>query len=69
MEQLLKMKTKVCGGHRAHTSKIINQCKQLLENFELGLKTKLKTLKATLLEKEQTLKSLDESIIELVDEE
>ena len=41
----------------------------MLENFEPGLETKLKTLKATLLEKEQTLKSLDESIIELVDEE
>ena len=41
----------------------------MLENFEPGLKTKLKTLKATLLEKEQILKSLDESIIELGDEE
>ena len=69
MAELLKTKTKVRGGHRAHTSKVIDQCKQLLENFEPGLKTKLKTLKATLLEKEQTLKSLDESIIELVDEE
>ena len=69
MAELLKTKTKVRGGHREHTSKVIDQCKQLLENFEPGLQTKLKTLKATLLEKEQTLKSLDESIIELVDEE
>ena len=51
MAELLKTKTKVRGGHRAHTSKVIHQCKQLLGNFEPGLKTKLKSLKATLLEK------------------
>ena len=69
MAELLKTKTKIRSDHRAHTSKVIDQCKQLLKNFEPGLKTKLKTLKATLLEKEQTLKNLDDSIIKLVDEE
>ena len=34
MAELLKTKTEVRGGHRAHTSKVIDQCKQLLENFE-----------------------------------
>ena len=42
MAELLKTKTKVRGGHRVHTSKVIDQCKQLLENFEPGLKNEIK---------------------------
>ena len=48
MTELLKTKTKVRGGHRAHTSKLIAECKVALDNYEPSLQTKIKTWKATL---------------------
>ena len=69
MTELLKTKTKVRGGHRAHTSKLIAECKVALDNYEPSLQTKIKTWKATLQEKETTLKELDEAIFELVYED
>ena len=42
MAELWKTKSKVPGGHRAHTSKVIDQCKQLLENFGPGLQNEIK---------------------------
>ena len=69
MTELLKTKTKVRGGHRAHTSKLIAECKVALDNYEPSLQTKIKTRKATLQEKETTLKELDEAIFELVSED
>ena len=60
MTELLKTKTKVRGGHRAHTSKLIAECKVALDNYEPSLQTKIKTWKATLQEKETTLKELDD---------
>ena len=69
MTELLKTKTKVRGGHRAHTSKLIAECKVAFDNYEPSLQTKIKTWKATLQEKETTLKDLDEAIFELVSED
>ena len=69
MTELIKTKTKVRGGHRAHTSKLIAECKVALDNYEPSLQTKIKTWKATLQEKETTLKELDEAIFELVSED
>ena len=40
-----------------------------LDNYEPSLQTKIKTWKATLQEKETTLKELDEAIFELVSED
>ena len=72
MDELLKTKTKVRGGHRAHTSKLIAECKVALDNYEPSLQTKIKTWKTTLQEnpqeKETTLKELDEAIFEPVSE-
>ena len=42
MTELLKTKTKVRGGHRAHTSKLIAECKVALDNYEPSLQTKIK---------------------------
>ena len=69
MTELLKTKTKVRGGHRAHTSKLIAECKVALDNYEPSLQTKIKTWKATLQEKETTLKEFNEAIFELVSED
>ena len=69
MTELLKTKTKVCVGHRAHTWKLIAECKVALHNYEPSLQTKIKTWKATSQEKETTLKELDEAIFELVSED
>ena len=69
MTELLKTKTKVCGDHRAQRSKLIAECKVALDNYEPSLQTKIKTWKATLQEKETTLKELDEAIFELVSED
>ena len=65
MTELLKTKTKLHGGHRAYMSKLIAKCKVGHDNYEPSLQTKTKTWKATLLEKETTLKELDEAIFEL----
>ena len=59
----------VRDGHRAHTSKLIAECKVALDNYEPSQQTKMKTWKATLQEKETTLKELDEAIFELVSED
>ena len=69
MTELLKTRTKVRGGHRAHTSKLIAECKVALDNYEPSLQTKIKTWKATLQEKETALKELDEAISEPVCED
>ena len=58
MTELLKTKTKVCGGHRAHTSKLIAECKVALDNYEPSLQTKIKTWKATFTRKGDSLEGV-----------
>ena len=69
MTELLQKKKKVRGGHKGHTSRVIIKVKSILEGFETHteeLLDELQNHRQTLTEKLETLKVLDEAIVELV---
>ena len=69
MAEVLKKQRKIRGGHRAHVKKLLVQVEDSITNFEPSLQDKLSQQKIILREKLDTLKSLDEKILELVDDE
>ena len=69
MAEVLKKQGKIRGGHGAHVKKLLAQVEDTITNFEPSLQDKLSQNKITLREKLDTLKSLDERILELVDNE
>ena len=69
MAEVLKKQRKIRGGHRAHVQKLLPQVEDSITNFEPSLQDKLSQQKIILREKLDTLKSLDEKILELVDDE
>ena len=64
MAEVLKKQRKIRGGHRAHVKKLLAQVEDSITNFEPSLQDKI-----ILREKLGTLKSLDEKILDLVDDE
>ena len=69
MAEVLKKQRKFHGGHRAHVKKLFAQVEDSITNFEPSLQDKLLQQKIILREKLNTLKSLDEKILELIDDE
>ena len=73
MKESLQKKKKVRGGHKGHTSRVIIKVKGILEGFDKihteELLDQLQNHRETLTEKLETLKVLDEAIIELVKDE
>ena len=69
MAEVLKKQRKIRGGRRAHVKKLLVQVEDSITNFEPSLQDKLSQQKIILREKLDTLKSLDEKILELVDDE
>ena len=69
MAEVLKKQRKIRGGHRAHVKKLFAQVEDSITNFKPSLQDKLSQQKIILREKLDTLKSLDEKILELVDDE
>ena len=63
-EELAKKRTKIRGGHRAHVKRVLDDVGTTLENYDQTRKQKLLQLKITLNEKLETLKNLDEQILE-----
>ena len=68
MTELAKKK-KVRGGHRAHSTKLLGSARELLEDYEETWKDRLTQIKIALMEKLDTLKGLDEAILDLVSAE
>ena len=73
MTESLQKKKKVRGGHKGPTSRVIIKVKGILERFDEThteeLLDQLQNHRQTLTEKLETLKVLDEAIIELVKDE
>ena len=73
MTESLQKKKKVRGGHKGHTSRVIIKVKGTLEGFDEThteeLLDQLQNHRQTLTEKLETLKVLDEAIVELVKDE
>ena len=69
MSTNLAKKKKIRGGHRGYVTKTLGMTNDLLENFDPSLETKVKQQKITLEESLITLKTLDEQILDLVDED
>ena len=63
-EELAKKRTTIRGGHRAHVKRVLDDVGTTLENYDQTRKQKLLQLKITLNEKLETLKNLDEQILE-----
>ena len=66
MTELLQKKKKVRGGHKGQTSRVIIKVKSILETHTEELLDQLQNHRQTLTEKLETLKVLDEAIVELV---
>ena len=58
-------KKKVRQGHRAYIAKIIGNVSGIVGEYDPSQEVRLKQLKVTLQEKLDTLKTLDEEILEL----
>ena len=73
MTESLQKKKKVRGGHKGHTSRVIIKVKGILEGFDETYTEELldqsQNHRQTLTEKLETLKVLDEAIVELVKDE
>ena len=68
MAEVLKKQRRIRGGHRAHVKTLLAQVEDSIANFEPSLQDKLSQQKIILREKLDTLKSLDNKILELVEE-
>ena len=66
-QKRLTKKRKICGGHRAYVTGILNTVKETLESHEAADEVKIKQHKLTLKERLQTLQKLDDQILELTD--
>ena len=69
MAEGLKKQRKIRGGHRAHVKKLLTQVEDSISNFEPSLQDQLSQQKILLREKLDTLKNLDNKILELIDDE
>ena len=65
MTELVKKK-KVRGGHRAHATNLFGTARDLLEDYDETGKDTLMQTKIALTEKLETLKRLDDTILDLV---
>ena len=63
-EELAKKRTKIQGGHRAYVKRVLDDVGTTLEDYNQSRKQKLLQLMITLNEKLETLKNLDEQILE-----
>ena len=63
-DERAKKRTKIRGGHQAHVKRVLDDVGTTLENYDQTRKQKLLQLKITLNEKLETLKNLDEQILE-----
>ncbi len=68
MAEVLKKQKKIRGGHRGHVKKLLTQVEELISNFEPSLQDQLSQRKILLREKLDTLKNLDNKILELIDD-
>lgn len=62
-------KKKIRQGHRAYVSKILGNVRDLTEEYDPSNENKLKQLKISLQERLVTLKSLDEEILDAVEDD
>ena len=60
----VKKRTKLRSGHRAHVKRALDDVGSTLENYDQTRKQKFLQQKITLNEKLETLKNLDEQILE-----
>ncbi len=63
----VKKKIKIRQGHRAYLTKILGNANAIVENYDVSLEKKLKQIRITLNERLDTLKTLDEEILELIE--
>ena len=63
----IKKKIKIRQGHRAYLTKILGNANAIVENYDVSLEKKLKQIRITLNERLDTLKTLDEEILELIE--
>ena len=68
MTELVKKK-KVRGGHRAHATKLLGTAREVLEEYDGTEKDSLMQTKIALMEKLETLRRLDDTILDLVSAE
>ncbi len=69
MAEVLKNKRKVRGGHRGHVTKLLDTAQRILEDYDETRKDSLMQTKITLTEKMETLRRLDDTILDLVSAE
>ena len=64
----MKRKKKVRGGHKSYVTSTINSVNELLESYEPAMANQLKRYRVALNERLEILTTLDNEIVELVDE-
>ena len=63
----IKKKIKIRQGHRAYLTKILGNADDNVQNYDGNQEKKLKQIRITLKERLDTLKTLDEEILELIE--
>ncbi|CAB4040850.1 PREDICTED: uncharacterized protein LOC107340613, partial [Paramuricea clavata] len=61
-------KKKIRQGHRAYASKILGNVKSVIQNYDSSNESRLRQLKISLEERLKKLKSLDEEILEVIED-
>ncbi|KAL9977244.1 hypothetical protein ACROYT_G014626 [Oculina patagonica] len=69
MAEVLKKKRKVRGGHCGHVTKLLDTAQRILEDYDRTRKDSLMQTKIALTEKMETLRHLDDTILDLVSAE
>ena len=68
MAEAVKRKKKVRGGHKSYVTSTINSVNELLESYEPAMANQVKRYRVALNERLEILTTLDNEIVELVDE-
>ena len=68
MAEAVKRKKKVRGGHKSYVTSTINSVNELLESYEPAMANQLKRYIVALNERLEIFITLDNEIVELVDE-
>ncbi|CAB4024264.1 PREDICTED: uncharacterized protein LOC107331856, partial [Paramuricea clavata] len=63
----IKKKIKIRQGHRVYLTKILGNADDIVQNYDGNQEKKLKQIRITLKERLDTLKTLDEEILELIE--
>ena len=66
--EAVKKKKKVRGGHKSYVTSTINSVNEFLESYEPAMVNQLKRYRVALNERLEILTTLDNEIVELVDE-